>query len=97
LKPGEWHTPFALGGPLHMRLITSPARCTRVSYYLPEDGTLSTFERDKETYGKLADSEPIHASPFEHAACATEGHAPGEANYKGFQQLRYYVENKLEV
>lgn len=94
LKPGEWHTPFIDEDiPVEQALIQSPARCCRVSYLLPESGTKSTLERDKDTYDKLVGGEPIHASPFEHVAMAEE-HSENFANFKGFRQLRYYVETK---
>jgi hypothetical protein len=44
----------------------STARCARVSYYLPESGQRSSFERDLELCGRLSSSG--HWSPFEHVA-----------------------------
>jgi thymidylate synthase ThyX len=44
----------------------SVARCARVSYYLPESGARSSFERDLELCSRLSDSG--HWSPFEHVA-----------------------------
>jgi len=44
----------------------SAARCARVSYYLPENGQRSSFERDFELCARLSSSG--HWSPFEHVA-----------------------------
>lgn len=44
----------------------SAARCARVSYYLPESGQRSSFERDFELCARLSNSG--HWSPFEHVA-----------------------------
>lgn len=51
----------------------SAARCARVSYY--EFGRREpNWEKDSETYDKLAGSFPIHASPLEHPAyCGSPG------------------------
>ncbi len=97
LRPGHWHTPFAHDGPIKNRLIVSAARCARSSYYLPEDGTMSTFDKDQAMYDRLSSSTPIHASPFEHVARASYTRNPaGSANFRGFIQLRNFIENKNE-
>lgn len=98
LWPGDWHTPFCDDLVLQDRVVVSSARCARVSYYLPEDGKLSTFVRDKATYDSLTSSTPIHASPFEHVAmAAADTSIGGMYNFRGFRQLRYFIENKHPI
>lgn len=79
LEPGEWHVPYykfgvwrpecasnvdQFGNPLHVALMISSSCCAQVSFRLLNDG----LEKAAEIYGKLVESEPVHASPFEHQA-----------------------------
>lgn len=70
LKKGEWHLPLIRNeerierSDSELRLI-SAARCASTSYQTV-DGKFMTVEKALEIAGKLTDSTPIHASPFEH-------------------------------
>lgn len=70
LLPGNWHLPYAddlLGRTTLDRTRASVARCGRVSY-LTHDGRTPTLAEDLDLYGRLAGSDPLHASPAEHQA-----------------------------
>lgn len=68
-KEADYHVPYCdieVGNELKKEdIITSVARCARVSYK-NNGGTFSTFEEDKRLYDKLLSSK--HLSPFEHSA-----------------------------
>ncbi|WYV99751.1 thymidylate synthase [Pseudomonas phage vB_PpuM-Roomu-2] len=72
LEPGQWHVPYwnsgywtdKCGVSLEEALMVSASCCAQVSFRLLNDG----LEKAKEIYGKLVESEPVHASPFEHQA-----------------------------
>ena len=80
LRAGDWHLPWITEEDIaeaesrvksrkeQTELLKkwSAARCARSSY-ANFKGERST-DSDLETYGKLADSEPVHASPCEHQA-----------------------------
>lgn len=71
------------------------ARCCRLSYG-DFDGGASTFEKDYATFKKLA-TDPLHASPMEHAAFPLSGkmHSPSiTGNFHGFAQLRKMMPNE---
>lgn len=81
LEPGEWHTPYVFhhrdsGGVLQYigdelqyytleeALAVSSSCCAQVSFRL-----LNTdLDKAEDIYDKLVNSEPVHASPFEHQA-----------------------------
>lgn len=93
---GNWHLPFVENSALSWDILKkmSAARCARVSYYLHEDGTKSTPEKDIALCDRLAGSRPIHASPFEHVA--TPSSNPDDwANFKGWKQYRREIEESL--
>lgn len=70
LKPGDWHVPYFNSGywpqssdfPLEDALAISSSCCAQVSYRKLDD----TLEKAQMVYKRLVDSEPVHASPFEH-------------------------------
>jgi hypothetical protein len=83
LKAGEWHTPYygygywsatgdksegefldELSHTLAEALAISSSCCAQVSYRKLDD----TLEKAQMVYKRLVDSEPVHASPFEHQA-----------------------------
>ncbi|UAV89994.1 flavin-dependent thymidylate synthase [Pseudomonas phage REC] len=81
LEPGWWHVPYfgdgywipdAEGedcfGPLSEALAISSSCCAQVSYRKLDD----TLEKALMVYGRLVESEPVHASPFEHQATPME-------------------------
>ncbi|QXV71787.1 putative FAD-dependent thymidylate synthase [Pseudomonas phage psageK4] len=81
LKPGEWHVPYVfvhrdstdtlryIGDELQYytleeALAISSSCCAQVSYRKLDD----TLEKAQMVYKRLVESEPVHASPFEHQA-----------------------------
>jgi len=82
LQPGDWHVPYyndgywkpefvgqfgmcdAYGQTLENALAISSSCCAQVSYRKLDD----TLEKAQMVYKRLVDSEPVHASPFEHQA-----------------------------
>ncbi|WVS24552.1 thymidylate synthase [Pseudomonas phage Psxphi15] len=73
LEPGDWHVPYFGNGqwfakrdemPLADALAISSSCCAQVSYRKLDD----TLEKAQMVYKRLVDSEPVHASPFEHQA-----------------------------
>lgn len=97
LKPGEWHLPY-IHSDEDLDLITalkvSAARCARVSYE-PFDGNAS-IEKEIARHDLLVSSKPIHASPTEHQAMVT-AYGLRYANFSGFVQYRYFIDNDVEV
>lgn len=70
LKFGEWHLPLIHAYEWGVHSLedlkkVSAARCASTSYRTV-DGKDMTIERALKIYDKLASSQPIHASPFEH-------------------------------
>lgn len=78
LEPGDWHVPYAgfsgywfkgsLGISLEEALTISSSCCAQVSYRLLDD----SLEKARMIYKRLVESEPVHASPFEHQASPME-------------------------
>ena len=80
LQPGWWHVPYFQGGvwtPFHLdedctdepatleeALAISSSCCAQVSYRLLDE----SLEKAMMIYKRLVESEPVHASPFEHQA-----------------------------
>lgn len=72
LQAGDWHTPYfgagywlnGCGILLEDALAVSASCCAQVSYRKLDDG----LEKAKDIYARLVESEPVHASPFEHQA-----------------------------
>ena len=73
LEPGDWHVPYFGNGqwyakrdemPLADALAISSSCCAQVSYRRLDD----TLEKAQMIYQRLVESEPVHASPFEHQA-----------------------------
>lgn len=72
LNEGEWHLPYLTPKEKYnldtdLAKQVSAARCCRVSY-LKHDGSQANVEEDLALCKRLAGSQPIHASPFEHQA-----------------------------
>ena len=97
LKSGWWHTPYFRGGfwkpvrndsefglvddddnTLQDALAISSSCCAQVSYRKLDD----TLEKAQMVYKRLVDSEPVHASPFEHQATPISPYTPSEKAYK---------------
>lgn len=82
LEPGDWHVPYynegfykpaitgvdVYGNTLENALAISSSCCAQVSYRKLDD----TLEKAQMVYKRLVDSEPVHASPFEHQATPME-------------------------
>lgn len=100
LEYGQWHLPFvtdeeieAHGGltdPHGKLRIISSARCARTSYKT-HDGRVSSFDEDLSLGRRLTNSEPFHASPFEHQATPFNY---SSRNFVGWRQYRYFLEHK---
>jgi hypothetical protein len=80
----EWS--FVNANPI---LKISAARSARVSY-LTHDG-VRDIDKDIELFDKLARSNPPHASPLEHPACAGVPLAGPAGNFYGWRQLRHVL------
>lgn len=105
LQPGEWHTPFASGPEdaaiaLPARRKLSVARCASTSYKTV-DGFDMTLDKAIALHDKLVGSEPLHASPTEHVACADEAGAVAwrnpyqSGNFRwGWRQYRKMLPNE---
>jgi thymidylate synthase ThyX len=104
LHPGDWHTPFVdleraqaeTGWEVdwtsdgHRLLRCSAARCARLS--TRQGGAArEDWQADLDLARRLVESEPKHASPFEHVAQARETSDEGSGNFKGFAQLRHMM------
>jgi thymidylate synthase ThyX len=75
----------------------SVARCARVSY-LTHEKKRPTEKEDFDLYERLVGSQPIHASPAEHQACAVLDRNMRSGNLKGFLQFRKTLANEnIEV
>lgn len=107
---GEWHTPYMDGDTMrrvyaetkggaefHERIRRiSVARCARVSY-LTHDGKRD-IQADLDLYDKLVSARPMHASPLEHVATpASTNHRFTPGNFRGWAQLRHFVEDGVEL
>lgn len=79
LTPDDWHMPYFGDGywlldcgiPLDDALAISSSCCAQVSFRKLDD----TLEKAKTIYARLVESEPVHASPFEHQAKPMKRHA----------------------
>lgn len=109
LAEGQWHLPFItsddykpgwhtdddnLLAELDAQLIrSSVARCARVSY-LNHEGKQPTLEEDNKLYDRLVGSAPIHASPAEHQAIASDDPKLRSGNFRGWIQYRQTLLNQ---
>jgi thymidylate synthase ThyX len=99
MSEGEWHLPYCYaedaidceGDLITLRKI-SAARCASVSYKTV-DGKPMTIDKALKIYDKLAGSDPIHASPFEHIARPCPECGPGCRNFDRWWQWRADLEN----
>lgn len=83
-----FHTPYAHGIEFkNSMLITSVARCARVSY-ARLDGREDNFDDDKRLFDRLMMAG--HMSPFEHVATARDG---WHANFNGWKSYRWHLEH----
>lgn len=109
LKEGQWHLPFITssdmtnvlndgqldtGKKMVEELIkVSVARCARTSYSTL-DGSESSYGKDLELYDRLVGGSPLHASPTEHQAMATNDSTLRSGNLRGFIQYRKTLTNE---
>lgn len=82
IAPGDWHVPYFKGDifdgvwcdecdesvSLEDALAISSSCCAQVSYRKLDD----SVEKARTIYARLVESEPVHASPFEHQATPME-------------------------
>ena len=94
LKQGEWHLPYVTNREIVQTDIEllkkiSAARCCRVSY-LKHDGSKPNQVEDIALFNRLAEAEPLHASPLEHQACpmSANDNPNLQGNLKGWIQYR---------
>ena len=90
MRLDEWHTPYC--EPDGDRRI-SAARCASVSYKTV-DGKPMTIDKALQIYDKLAGSDPIHASPFEHIARPAPEGGKGCGNFDRWYQWRTDVDGR---
>lgn len=107
LKAGEWHLPFIKHEEIRTALVhikrtedvieslikMSVARCARVSYNT-HDGTEHSLAKDEELFNRLVGNSPIHASPTEHQAEATNDSTLQSGNFRGWIQYRKTLKNE---
>ena len=95
-KESDYHLPYcdieADKEPKKEDIITSVARCARVSYK-NNGGTSSTFEEDKRLYDTLLKNK--HLSPFEHSARYFGGDLR-YFNLLNWASTRYILEKGIE-
>jgi hypothetical protein len=72
LEAGEWHLPYGDNlyyDPYVSDIKISTANCARTSYTVIEDkGIKASYETLINIHDKMVNSNPLHASPFEHPA-----------------------------
>lgn len=100
LAEGDWHLPYISSEEIGMFSLEdcikmSVARCARVSY-LTHDGRKPDPVKDVDLHDKLVVSEPIHASPAEHQAKATDIDR-FHKNFRDWVQYRTFVEKSEPV
>lgn len=78
---------------LRLAIKRSVAKCARVSYK-NHDGTKNTLKQDLELYDRLLGNKPIHASPAEHQAEASDHPFMTSGNLRGWIQYRKTIENE---
>jgi len=109
LKKGQWHLPFVTGTDMANVLNDSSlkdgdemvaelikvsvARCARTSYSTL-DGSENSYGKDLQLYDRLVGGSPLHASPTEHQAQATDDSTLRSGNLRGFIQYRKMLSNE---
>ena len=96
----NWHLPYITDEertkyqrfPFYLAKL-SASRCARTSY-LTQEGVVPKPEKEIETFRKLAESQPIHASPLEHQAFPAVNKETRSRNFDGFIQYRAHYEEK---
>lgn len=71
--------------------VSRSARCTILSNVTKK---LSTIEEDNKLYSWLANADPMHASPFEHIAFATNSYEPYYNLRGGWMSQRYILDTQ---
>lgn len=92
---GAWHLPYVSDSerralPIAVLPKISASRCARVSY-LKHDGTSPSAENDLTLFERLVGSKPLHASPIEHQALASNSVCRSR-NFLGWHQYRELFE-----
>lgn len=99
LMVGDWHLPYITEqershDEFGVLAQISAARCCRVSYN-NHDGTEPERKKDLKLFTRLAGAVPIHASPLEHQAEASNDSSLRSGNFAGWAQFRSLWEAKL--
>lgn len=99
LREGQWHLPYVseieeYQYDADLLRQASAARSCRVSY-LKHDGERPELADDLKLCERLAGSEPIHASPFEHQATPAGSADEWHGNFRGWVQHRQLLEADL--
>jgi hypothetical protein len=87
-----WHMPYCsdfIGTSENKKI--SAARCASVSYKTV-DGKPMSVDKALDIFDKLAGSDPVHASPFEHIARPDPDNGPGCRNFTKWHQWRADLE-----
>jgi hypothetical protein len=85
ISPGDWHMPWP-----DLSREANVAKAMSVSYANhAKDRTEEDYQR---MYQDACNATPIHASVLEHCAMALAPGIPSGGNFRGFRQLRWYVE-----
>ena len=107
LNEGSWHTPYYEDGfwtpdspdSLADAIAISSSCCAQVSYRKAD----TSIEKANRIYARLVESEPVHASPFEHQASPMTSDSVGithtdvkgnmwSGNFRGWIQNRQQIE-----
>jgi thymidylate synthase ThyX len=108
MSEGEWHLPYITADDCfeiehefnngrttsgQIAKAISAARCASVSYKTV-DGKPMTIDKALQIYDKLAGSNPIHASPFEHIARPAPQGGNGCRNFDRWWQWRADIDGR---
>jgi thymidylate synthase ThyX len=89
LSVGDWHLPYAQvdpDGDTQLEIVSSVARCARVSYK-NHDKTTPTLDQDGKLYTTLYESK--HCTPFEHQATPMPNYGNDTFLYPGITHQDY--------
>lgn len=98
LQPGEWHLPYITDDeknslPPYGQRTVSVSRCAKISY-TAFDGTVEPIEKELDRYRRLIETQPVHASPLEHACTPATVDDYRPSNLRGWNMLRKFVDNE---
>jgi thymidylate synthase ThyX len=99
---GEWHLPYVTAAEaeysIQDQLVTSAARCARVTTRSLSSGDLSTMDEDHATFNRIVASLPPHASVVEHQASPLNPNDHEktrlQGNFRGWIQYRKMIQGE---